>query len=172
MLFSPQPSPAGYEAASVHIPGMHIMRHRFFASGSAPESESSFRIAVMAQVDKKPFAEDSRVSIFNKSRYKIGVDHTAWNHAYALGIIRQLGIRQDLITEAAIDAVMSIATQVVRDVLSSAVHLVAKAKRMRLEPRDVENSVDLKGLMVGCHMLPTVYVILFILLLSLVRIAD
>ncbi|VDP09528.1 unnamed protein product [Heligmosomoides polygyrus] len=38
MLFSPQPSPAGYEAVSAHIPGMHIMRHRFFAPGTVPES--------------------------------------------------------------------------------------------------------------------------------------
>ncbi|VDO67984.1 unnamed protein product [Heligmosomoides polygyrus] len=44
MLFSPQPSPAGYEATSAHIPGMHIMRHRFFAQGSVPESgENSIR---------------------------------------------------------------------------------------------------------------------------------
>ncbi|VDP55261.1 unnamed protein product [Heligmosomoides polygyrus] len=37
MLFSSQPSPAGYEAVSAHIPGMHIMRHRFFAPGTVPE---------------------------------------------------------------------------------------------------------------------------------------
>lgn len=36
LCYSPQPSPAGYEAVSAHIPGMHIMRHRFFAPSPSP----------------------------------------------------------------------------------------------------------------------------------------
>ncbi|VDP53188.1 unnamed protein product [Heligmosomoides polygyrus] len=36
MLFSSQPSPAAFEAVSAHIPGMHIMRHRFFAPTPSP----------------------------------------------------------------------------------------------------------------------------------------
>ncbi|KAK6056672.1 hypothetical protein COOONC_05822, partial [Cooperia oncophora] len=104
----------------------------------------------MAQVDKKPVVEDSKVSIFTSSRYKTGVDHSAWNRAYALSVVRQLGLRPDVITEAAIDSVMSNVNQVVRDVLTTAQLLVAQGKRIRLEARDIENSIDLRGVLSSC----------------------
>ncbi|KAK6025402.1 hypothetical protein OSTOST_08699, partial [Ostertagia ostertagi] len=104
----------------------------------------------MAHVDKKPFPEDSKVSIFTSGRYRTGVDHSAWNHAYVLSVIRHLGLRPNIFTEAAIDCVMSNVTQVVRDVLNTALHLVAQGKRIRLEARDIENSLDIRGTLSWC----------------------
>ncbi|WKX88723.1 hypothetical protein Q1695_008386 [Nippostrongylus brasiliensis] len=102
-------------------------------------------------VEGKPPVEESKVSIFAPSRYKIGVDHDAWNRAYAEDIINCLGLRRDVVTEAAIDAVISIATQVVRDVLNTSTLLVMHGKRKKLEVRDVENAINLNG----CMMSPT-----------------
>ncbi|PIO77197.1 hypothetical protein TELCIR_00713 [Teladorsagia circumcincta] len=85
-----------------------------------------------------------------EGRYKTGVDHSAWNHAYALSVIRHLGLRPDIFTEAAIDSVMSNVTQVVRDVLTTALLLVAQGKRIRLEARDIENSIDIRGILFAC----------------------
>ncbi|XGW23772.1 hypothetical protein V3C99_005750 [Haemonchus contortus] len=104
----------------------------------------------MAQAEKKPVPEDSKISIFTHSKYKTGVDHSAWNRAYALSVIRQLGLRPDVITESAVDYIMSNVNQVVRDVLTTALQLVAQGKRIKLEARDIENSIDIRGVLSPC----------------------
>uniref|UniRef100_A0A0N4X2R6 TAF6_C domain-containing protein n=1 Tax=Haemonchus placei TaxID=6290 RepID=A0A0N4X2R6_HAEPC len=105
---------------------------------------------LMAQAEKKSVPEDSKISIFTHSKYKTGVDHSAWNRAYALSVIRQLGLRPDVITEAAVDYIMSNVNQVVRDVLTTALQLVAQGKRIKLEARDIENSIDIRGVLSPC----------------------
>ncbi|KAK5976557.1 hypothetical protein GCK32_007809 [Trichostrongylus colubriformis] len=53
-------------------------------------------------------------------------------------------------TRSAIDTVMSNVTQVVRDILSTAQLLVAQGKRLKMEARDIENSIDLRGTLSAC----------------------
>ncbi|VDP43187.1 unnamed protein product [Heligmosomoides polygyrus] len=65
MLFFPQPSPTGYKAVSAHIPGKHMMRHRFFASGTVPETgKNSIRPLAFTGVDRRRIVAEVALSRF------------------------------------------------------------------------------------------------------------
>ncbi|KAJ1367349.1 hypothetical protein KIN20_028245, partial [Parelaphostrongylus tenuis] len=93
--------------------------------------------------DKKETTEESKVPIFCARKYKVGVDHTAWNRAYARDVTSRLGIHDDEISELALDHLMANVTQVVRDVLMTATRFSIYSRRTRLEACDVESAINL-----------------------------